>query len=89
MNLSTAKSAERAKEVGVRKVMGAGKGKLVWQFIGESLVLSLCYLGGTWGLYPVFGAAGLQPVGGKAADNGLGQADASMRGALLAIGLLT
>jgi putative ABC transport system permease protein len=40
MNLSTAKSAERAKEVGVRKVMGAGKGKLVWQFIGESLVLS-------------------------------------------------
>lgn len=40
MNLSTAKSAERAKEVGVRKVMGAGKGKLVRQFIGESLVLS-------------------------------------------------
>jgi predicted permease len=40
MNLSTAKSAERAKEVGVRKVMGARKEKLVWQFIGESLVLS-------------------------------------------------
>lgn len=40
MNLSTSKSAERAKEVGVRKVMGAGKGKLVRQFIGESLVLS-------------------------------------------------
>jgi ABC-type antimicrobial peptide transport system permease subunit len=41
MNLSTAKSAERAKEVGVRKVMGAARGKLVRQFIGESLVLSL------------------------------------------------
>ncbi|HTR28156.1 MAG TPA: ABC transporter permease [Puia sp.] len=40
MNLSTAKSAERAKEVGIRKVIGAGRGKLVWQFIGESLVLS-------------------------------------------------
>ncbi len=40
MNLSTAKSAERAKEVGVRKVIGADKGKLVLQFIGESLVLS-------------------------------------------------
>ena len=40
MNLSTAKSAERAKEVGVRKVIGAGRGKLIWQFIGESLVLS-------------------------------------------------
>ena len=33
-------ATERAKEVGVRKVMGAGKGKLVRQFIGESLVLS-------------------------------------------------
>jgi putative ABC transport system permease protein len=44
MNLSTAKSAERAKEVGVRKVMGAGKGKLVRQFIGESLVLSFISL---------------------------------------------
>jgi putative ABC transport system permease protein len=41
MNLSTAKSAERAKEVGVRKVIGAARGKLVLQFIGESLVLSI------------------------------------------------
>jgi putative ABC transport system permease protein len=40
MNLSTAKSAERAKEVGVRKVIGAARGGLVRQFIGESLVLS-------------------------------------------------
>jgi putative ABC transport system permease protein len=40
MNLSTARSAGRAKEVGVRKVIGAGRGKLVWQFVGESLVLS-------------------------------------------------
>jgi predicted permease len=40
MNLSTARSEQRAKEVGVRKVMGAGKGKLVAQFIGESLIMS-------------------------------------------------
>lgn len=40
MNLSTARSEQRAKEVGVRKVMGAGKGKLVVQFIGESLIMS-------------------------------------------------
>jgi len=40
MNLSTARSEQRAKEVGVRKVMGAGKGKLVGQFIGESLIMS-------------------------------------------------
>lgn len=39
MNLATAKSANRAKEVGMRKVMGAGKSSLVGQFLIESLVL--------------------------------------------------
>ena len=41
INLSTARSVERAKEVGVRKVIGAGKGQLFWQFIGESFLLCL------------------------------------------------
>ncbi len=40
INLTTASSLNRAKEVGVRKVMGAGKGSLVGQFLGESLLLS-------------------------------------------------
>lgn len=40
MNLSTAKSERRAKEVGVRKVMGSGKGMLVAQFIWEALLMS-------------------------------------------------
>ncbi len=40
MNLSTAQSEKRAREVGVRKVMGAGKNKLVVQFIAESLLMS-------------------------------------------------
>jgi putative ABC transport system permease protein len=40
MNLSTARSEQRAKEVGVRKVMGAGKGKLIGQFIGEAGIMS-------------------------------------------------
>lgn len=39
INLSTARSIERAKEVGVRKVVGADKSQLFWQFIGESTVL--------------------------------------------------
>ena len=39
INLSTAKSIERAKEVGIRKVSGAVKSQLFWQFIGESFVL--------------------------------------------------
>lgn len=40
MNLATARSEQRAKEVGVRKVMGAGKDRLVGQFIGEALIMS-------------------------------------------------
>jgi putative ABC transport system permease protein len=40
MNLATASSERRAREVGVRKVLGAGKGKLVSQFIGESLLMA-------------------------------------------------
>jgi len=39
INLSTARSLERAKEVGVRKVAGADKRQLFWQFIGESTLL--------------------------------------------------
>ena len=41
MNLSTARSEKRAREVGVRKVLGAGKSKLVGQFIGESVIMAL------------------------------------------------
>ena len=40
MNLSTARSAKRAKEVGVRKVIGAIRSVLVGQFIGESVLIS-------------------------------------------------
>src|SRR5882762_4628741 len=40
MNLATARSGERAKEVGVRKVMGSFKKQLITQFLTESFVLS-------------------------------------------------
>ena len=40
MNLSTARSEKRAKEVGIRKVVGAQKSSLVLQFISESILLS-------------------------------------------------
>lgn len=39
MNLATARSANRAKEVGVRKAMGAFKSQLIYQFISEAMVI--------------------------------------------------
>ena len=44
MNLSTAKSANRAREVGIRKVVGSSRPHLIRQFIGESVIISLISL---------------------------------------------
>lgn len=44
MNLATARSARRAKEVGIRKVVGAGRSDIVRQFYGESLIFTLISL---------------------------------------------
>ena len=41
MNLSTARSEQRAREVGVLKVVGAGRGSIIRKFIGEALLISL------------------------------------------------
>ncbi|TMI81334.1 MAG: FtsX-like permease family protein, partial [Bacteroidetes bacterium] len=40
MNLATARSEKRAREVGVRKVLGAGKRNLIIQFLGEAVMIS-------------------------------------------------
>ena len=58
MNLATARSARRAKEVGLRKVVGAGRKQLIGQFLGESrlisflaLLIAVCLV---WLLLPAF-----------------------------------
>ncbi|HVU55146.1 MAG TPA: ABC transporter permease [Puia sp.] len=45
MNLSTARSERRAREVGIRKVVGAGKGSLIARFLGESILMAVVALG--------------------------------------------
>jgi putative ABC transport system permease protein len=45
INLSTARAIRRMKEVGVRKVVGALRSQLIWQFISESVVITLLGLG--------------------------------------------
>ena len=58
MNLATARSASRAKEVGIRKVMGSQRRQLMLQFITESVVLALIALVVSlvliYGLLPLF-----------------------------------
>ena len=58
MNLSTARSVERAKEVGVRKVIGAGRKPIIAQFMGEASLLTLIAVGIalliTWLALPYF-----------------------------------
>ena len=48
MNLATARSAKRAKEVGIRKAVGAPRSQLVRQFLGESLSTSAISTGGAF-----------------------------------------
>ncbi len=45
MNLATARSAKRAKEVGLRKVMGSARSRLIGQFLTESVLMTVLALG--------------------------------------------
>lgn len=58
MNLSTAKSSSRAKEVGLRKTLGSARSQMVWQFLAESIIYSvlaiIIAIGMTYLLLPSF-----------------------------------
>ncbi len=58
MNLSTARSANRAREVGVRKVLGSSRTSLIAQFISESVLVTffatILAVVAAWGMLPIF-----------------------------------
>ena len=67
MNLSTARSAERAKEVGIRKTIGASRQLLIFQFLAESIIFSLIALVFAVGIvYLVI--PGFNQISGKSLD---------------------
>ena len=70
INLSTARSMERAKEVGIRKVSGAFGNQVFWQFISESFLVTIISLLLSFSL-----AALLLPIFNKLADKNLLIAD--------------
>ncbi|MFI5192428.1 MAG: ABC transporter permease [Chitinophagales bacterium] len=86
MNLATARSARRAKEVGLRKVVGAGRGQLIGQFLGESMLIAfialLIAIGLVYLLLPVF-----NEVAGKTLSIHI--LDGKILAALLGIALIT
>ncbi|MTI29535.1 ABC transporter permease, partial [Xanthovirga aplysinae] len=74
INLTTARSAERAKEVGIRKSVGAFRSQLLFQFLSESLLLSIISLLLAIGLVdlslPAFNYLADKPLTSNYWDNG-------------------
>ena len=87
VNLSTARANKRAREIGVRKVVGADKRSLVFQFLGESLLLSFFSI-----LMSIPITTGLLPFINELAQSNLTYIDIfrfEILLSLLGIGLLT
>lgn len=87
INLSTARSAQRAREVGVRKALGAYRNQVVSQFLGETLVLSLLALIVSILLVTLF-APLFSELSGRTLDLGLMAHPLVVLGMLLFVGLV-
>lgn len=70
INLTTARSAERAREVGIRKVVGAARAQLVRQFVGESVILCLIAFSLTL-LFSALLLPGFNHLAGKTISTGI------------------
>lgn len=69
-NLSTARSLKRAREIGIRRVNGAGRGDIIRQFLGESFLFAFAALVAAVALAAVAFPA-LQAISGRRLDLGL------------------
>ena len=87
MNLSTARASGRAKEVGIRKVLGSYKKDLIKQFLTESMILSLISFGLAVVLL-ILALPSFNQLSGKALSS-LGLLSLPMIGALLGVTVLT
>ena len=63
VNLTTARAVKRAREIGVRKVFGAFKLQLIYQFLGESILVTLIALGLAFVLVELFEPSFSQLIG--------------------------
>lgn len=86
MNLATARSAGRAREVGVRKVVGAGRGLIIGQFLTEAMVMTFLAL-----ILSIAWVKMLLPGFNRMAEKelSLGWQDWQIWSSILALGLLT
>jgi putative ABC transport system permease protein len=73
INLATARSAQRANEVGVRKVAGSGRKRLIGQFLSESIFLSFISFLLAWGIVELFLPVFNSLIGKKITTPGLAE----------------
>lgn len=86
MNLATARSEKRAREVGVRKSIGASRSSLIAQFLGESMVITFLALG-----LALFLTRLILPTFNRVLDKSMAfsSADGWVWGGIVGLGLLT
>jgi putative ABC transport system permease protein len=86
MNLATARSVKRSKEIGIRKATGALRGQIIFQFFGESVLLSVISLNFAVVIVELL-LPGINALSGKHLD--IDYSDITLIGSFISIGVIT